>query len=90
MSKQKTTPWFDGNVYPVRVGVYQTPDDEDDCNGVYYSYFDGLGFCGQCGSVKRAVEKASTVRLRAHWRKSGSPVYQWRGLTAPAKEAAHG
>ena len=86
MSKKKKTPWFDGSTKPVRVGVYETP--EEDGEGPYYSYFDGIDFCGQWESVTQAKEKAATESRRAHWRKHGSQVDKWRGLTSPSRDAS--
>lgn len=41
MSKKELTPWFDGDVKPVRVGVYQRKVD----SGFYYCHWDGSIWC---------------------------------------------
>lgn len=39
----KLTPWFDGSVKPVRVGVYELDyRDEDHASRTFYTAWDGL------------------------------------------------
>jgi hypothetical protein len=35
------TPWFDGEVHPVRIGVYE----RDHCGNFSYSYWSGAEWC---------------------------------------------
>lgn len=82
----KKTPWFPGRVKPAHVGVYEVPGLDSDEVETFFTYFDGVGFCGQWGYPEQAAEKAATRELQAHWRENGSRVYRWRGLASPPKE----
>lgn len=84
----RKTDWFPANVKPVRVGVYEAPGFPDEPDRTYFSYFDGKGFCGQWYSPDQAMEMAATPERREHWKKSGSRVYRWRGLTSSTKSEA--
>lgn len=56
MSKQKLTPWFNMNIKPVHIGVYETcfVDDEPDNDWMQYSYWNGKHWCNQWGSIELA------------------------------------
>jgi hypothetical protein len=63
----KVTPWFDGSVKPVRVGVYQR------CAplgfGVTFSMWTGKRWNFSAPSVEEAaIEEARSFVKDAHWR----------------------
>lgn len=66
--KQKLTPWFDGTVKPVRVGVYQRKYH----NGIFYCYWDGKYFSSGTYSISGLVHK---VRGMSPWQD-----LPWRGV----------
>ena len=72
----KTTPWFPGDVKPVRVGVYQRSG-----HGLHpFSYWDGLHWCRSTTSPKDA---------EAFGRRHVQSIFQtikWRGLTEPTEK----
>ena len=53
MSNHKLTPWIDGNIKPVRVGVYQR---NYSCGAPYYSKFDGSFWHCMCSTIETASE----------------------------------
>lgn len=63
----RLTPWFEPEVKPVHVGVYQTHM----CGmGAGYSYWTGASWCDTRGTVAAADK----------WRYRGSQNKTWRGL----------
>lgn len=71
MSKIKLTPWFPGDVKPVRPGVYQQLSGNRDEFG--YQRWDGRRWCLWC----RKADDAARSRLVAA---SGFQNDPWRGL----------
>jgi len=65
----KLSPWHDGNVKPVHIGVYQV---ESSANGDYYSMWDGSNFLGAWCSVERAITKGTISHADKY--------KQWRGV----------
>lgn len=80
MSKQELTPWIDGNVEPVRDGVYERLYDEGkpQLSPAFCLFSKGL-WKAWGGSPDRA-SKEECVSALQH--------LPWRGLTSPSKEAA--
>ena len=71
----KTTPWFPGDVKPVRVGVYQRG------GGVRpFSYWNGLYWCCSAMSPKNA-EDMGRRKLQSIFQ-----AIKWRGLTEPTEK----
>ena len=72
MSKKKLTPWFNVNIKPVHIGVYETGfvDDEPYNYRMKYSYWNGKYWCNQCDSI----EIANANKYIGHQNKI------WRGL----------
>ena len=66
----KRTPWFDGNVKPVRVGRYER--DIHLVDAIWDGIWDG----------KRWRTEAGLVSLYQHSDKPST--FHWRGLTRPA------
>ena len=74
----KLTPWFPGDVNPVREGVYQRLFDEDtEDEAVVFSRFDGVDWFTWADSPDRAL-----VRIAKSPFKHG---VKWRGLAEEAK-----
>ncbi len=75
MNKPKLTPWFPADVKPVRKGVYQVEDEEDENfpgQTFGYKHWDGsiFGlFCSDPTSAKRNGSLDSAFRVKF-----------WRGL----------
>lgn len=71
MSKKlKLSPWHDGSVKPVHVGVYEGYDDYN--RKSYYSWFNGKIFNGWWHSIEAAIFNM--------YFGAGSQVKKWRGV----------
>jgi hypothetical protein len=77
MTDQWTTPWFPGNVRPVRVGVYERRQPSKWCS-TQYSYWDGQHWGGSHSMPSDAYD---------YGRHSASLMQSvaWRGLTKEAR-----
>lgn len=76
----KRTDWFDGEVKPVRAGVYERKYTVN--NEVYFAYWSGTKWYNARDTVKRAVDSynwglASYTKL---------DHTKWRGLTSEQKQ----
>lgn len=69
----KRTPWFDGSVKPVHVGVYQRSDD----GCVWFSHWNGSFWGCMADTRRRALFEA----LQPSYKQN----LPWRGLTQPAE-----
>lgn len=68
---EKRTPWFNGNVQPARIGVYER---QYPC-GVYYNYWDGRYW-----HLGVRVPHMAAQQLR-----SSCQLLSWRGLAQEPK-----
>lgn len=74
MSNEQLTPWYPGDVKPVRVGVYQTKNQID--KGAVYQRWNGLFWCLCCDTPDRAA----TWDDQSLFQRS-----KWRGLAQPPR-----
>lgn len=72
MKANKLTPWYPGDVKPVRVGVYERCH----AHGNRFSYWDGEYWCGWAQSPQAAKEN-----MGSHSFEQYTP---WRGLKEQA------
>lgn len=77
MSKEKLTPWFPGNVKPVRKGVYER--DWLDGGPQWFSYWDGKNWCFGDETAEGAKYAANMLHTSAHTN------FPWRGLAQDPK-----
>lgn len=73
MAKQKLTPWFPGNVKPVRVGVYERKPTEFTGLGGKYSFWNGNKWLLSAETIQEAAEEGCWV-----W--SFEQKTPWRGV----------
>lgn len=71
----KLTPWFPGDINPVRVGPYER--DYDDGNGSAYCYWNGRYFGWSAETPAAATTKAG--------QRSAKQDLPWRGLAEGPK-----
>lgn len=70
MSKYKFSPWHDGSVKPVHVGVYEVnPADRTR----YFSWWNGNNWKGHWATIDRAFEMQ-------HFEYDSSITEKWRGI----------
>ena len=74
----KTTPWFPGDVKPVRAGVYERP--HPDSQVPVFSYWNGSFWCAYSPSIEHAV------RCGLNCIGSLSQDLEWRGLAEPTEK----
>lgn len=77
MSKDKLTPWFPGEVKPVRQGVYQQKSGFGDSIG--YQFWDGRQWCGWCKTPDGAENDRGAADIRHQ-------NDRWRGLAQDPKD----
>lgn len=70
-TKYKTTPWLDGLIKPVHIGVYE----RDHCGHLSYSYWNGTAWCWGRRSVNGAAEFGGWI---SQWQE-----LPWRGVLKP-------
>lgn len=69
--KLKLSPWHDGSVKPVHVGVYEGFDDI--LEESFFSYWDGKTFNEWWCSIERALDNRN-------FGKNSYPNTKWRGV----------
>ena len=81
MAKHKLTPWFDGNVKPVRVGPYERDWNSDpDYKFTQREAMDVWD--GHEWRVGLLLDRGAIVAGPVSWNQSK----RWRGLAAPSTE----
>ena len=74
----KTTPWFTGDVKPVRVGLYQRQGTSRGC--YLYSYWNGAYWCCMATDLSHAQE-LGRMNVQSMFKS-----LKWRGLTEPTEK----
>ena len=74
----KTTPWFPGDVDPVRIGVYQRRHDST--GAINFSYWNGVIWCATAVSWEAAHKNG--IKCIGSWHQ----YIEWRGLTEPTEK----
>ena len=73
-TKKDLTPWYPGDVNPVRPGLYEVNYGSHDYPSTYYQYFDGKFWYYGHTDPKTAMNRYNTDRTPRFY------LHQWRGL----------